>query len=441
MRLMTQPFRAVMITRDGIWADGAPLLDWTPAGLLHDAPGALAAMWESYVDARARRDGVLVVDAPAADFYGAGADALRGMWRFGGLDPWTTFTVPGDKARAAVEVHAACLPDLDPDRTPLFALDATPATITAALADWHRATGTPYRMTPGVTGHAMLRTTHSGPYQPRWHWAPTEQWDDGGQRPRGVGNIIWQRAPLPWEARAPYVAGWDVNAAYLAAMGTVEVAWGALEHTGTMVDFDPDQPNRAGYWRIVWAPGMWPYALCPPPISEAAGAGAVWVTTPVMKLLYQAGVRPHVIDSWTAPDGRTRRVFRPLADRLRSIRLGMVGAGVIDPDAFGRTLKMTWAELVGMLNREGGSIYRPDWYDHIVDQNACNMIRKILRIHEASALWPLEVATDALYYAALVLDPPPPAGVKVDASPGSFKPAGVVPMDDYLADRTEGAFA
>lgn len=180
----------------------------------------------------------------------------------------------------------------------------------------------------------------------------------------------------------------DVNAAFLAAASSVEVAHGQLVHTGPTV-FDRRRP---GYWLIDLP------AWNDPRIVHPLGHGVrptMWVTTPTMALLAQ--LQDHgllelaePLDSWTCD---TRCRLRAWTDHVKTDRATTIALG-LDRDATAErqlaaterldVIKQGYSVAVTLMGNETGSaIYRPDWAQHIRAQHAATMWRRMWGLVQA----------------------------------------------------------
>lgn len=358
-----------------------------------------------------------------------------------GIAAWMTYYRPG-KA-----VHVGTLPLIDPDRCPLFSADDDPATIARRLCDFQRMVGTSYRTTPGVTGVALLRGLYDrqGPgRQPRWK---------ANERPgevRGIGDVTYYRPLRGVERECQLVHGYDIHGAYQSAASMAELSWSDLVHMPAGATFDP---GAAGMWRITRDSTdavNWP-AAAPPivPESRFLEDGTVWVTTPVGRLLLEFGagdldvVEAYVPGERTGHRPRSVRILREWSESLRDARrtLYLYATTPDERKALEATFKRVANETIGLLNptKGTGAIVRPDWAWTIRDVARCNLLRKILQIHARTGRWPVEVRTDAVYYASN-LDPDACAmtlglTLPVEWKPGAWHYVGTQPAGMW-ADST-----
>jgi hypothetical protein len=359
---------------------------------------------------------------------------------------WVTFT----KLNKPV-VHVGILSMIDADKCPLFKPDDTPEQIAAALVAYRNITGVAYRSSPGVSGIAMIRRLYDLPVinrgvrvaraQPSWIWRPSKELDGI----HGAGDLVWQRKITKHiETTYPYVHGFDIRAAYLAAWSTAEVGWDRPRHTGA-TQFDPE---LHGLWRI-WVrnltngPGTRavyrPDVLKRPPLWNPArvdSSGQTWVTTPIIKLMHENRLFPEVTDSYTCSKGA--RILRPVAERIRD---GMTLGPSVTIPGLQPTLKNTYTGGTGMMGTGAGRLTRLDWMCTYQDQTRANILRKIITAGLEDDIWPVEVRTDAVYYADVEANPRPLGELLGATGPGEpprigrFRHFGTWNIAEYLDNR------
>lgn len=284
------------------------------------------------------------------------------------------------------------------------------------LLRYRELTGGPYIMTPGASGINLLQHY----YQPRRapFWKPS--WDRMG--PDHAVERAWSPRWYREANAAPGMHGWeyryDGRAAYLAAIGTVEVAAGRLyEIHGDAIAFDP---KMAGWWLV----RRQPWAL---PLPDPIGPGYdhkpydpdrpqwCWVTTPTAKLLCDlsdAGLYGGLDISSAWLDRANRTVFRPLGEALNRARTVCMGRD--DPDdrwpdhgrrgPVAQAIHDTYSHMVGMMVRPTSRVHRPDWAAAIIAQARTTLFRKLLGVYQTCGLSPYEIRTDGVTY----FDPRPP---------------------------------
>lgn len=302
---------------------------------------------------------------------------------------WITYTGPRRHA-----IHLAVLDRMGAD-TPMWSDDEPADKVARRLALYHVKTGAAFRSTPGVAGCASIRHRAAAAAavksdrmghkvgQPFWRS------DNHPAFLRGTGDMRWSRA-LP--DVAPLMTQVDIRSMYLAAASASMLAWSPLDHTGGCEQFDH---TVAGYWQISLSdlPAELYDGLNRPPVINPVGAEgsarAVWVTTPVMSYLNGLGINPDIGDAWVC--SRSARILRPWAEAIRD--------ALAVPTGMAAPLKRTYTEAIGMMARTGGSIYRPDWHDTIVDTARVAMLRKFDSAHKMTGAWPVRVYVDGAWYA------------------------------------------
>lgn len=370
-------------------------------------------------------EGVVLIDATQQQALPSmGRVAATTEWKCKELRSWSTFTREYPTRNQRTMIHLGLWGDLQRDPGPLLEGSSGPADRAWRLGRYRAATGHPWRYTAGVSGCTGLRETNRRPgpgQQPLWQHA-------GPKGILGAGPLIWRAAQQPAEGT---IHGWDVNAMYLGGLKNARLAWGTLKHTKARGFDEAD----AGWWELdaLGIPAeLYDGKERPPMVpSVRIHKGTVWVSTPTAKLLEGSGAHLDVLDSWTCPNVQT--IGRVYAERLMAARTGMIGP--LGNAEF--AIKRTYAELVGMIARPGGSIYRPDWAATIMDLSRANMLRRVYRVGEQLGIWPVAVQTDAVYYANV---DPAVVGTALGLGPGvgMFKNAGTLTVDEYRAKYGRG---
>lgn len=192
----------------------------------------------------------------------------------------------------------------------------------------------------------------------------------------------------------------DCNGAYLAAIGSVEVAHGNLKHSGELDAWELE-PRRVlpGYYRI--EAFNWPFdATIVHPLGNVrtyAHGTPVWVAAPTLVLLLELlgeGTIGHLIisDSFTC---ERRTNFREWNKRLKAARLGLLDqlakADTEDAIAHARARYQAFKEGYGaatsmMLTGAKCHTRRPDWTHAIQAQHAATSWRKAWRFSAGAPL-------------------------------------------------------
>lgn len=228
-----------------------------------------------------------------------------------------------------------------------------------------------------------LLSALEGPYSPRRR-------DENGT----LRSPYW-RPPLPgmtfaanvvssWGWNRPYTgpaAVLDRSGAFVAAASSVEVAHGALQHTGPLKEFD----GRPGYYLLDVHP--WPEEdALPHPLSGfGARQAQVWVPAPTVALLRslereQRWPDVTVLDSYTAAPVRLRD-WATYVNQLRATAIQDFGRdsdqyGEVK-DAYGQALSL----MLGSPTEHGAQrewrcrAQRPDWTHHIQAQASATLWR------------------------------------------------------------------
>lgn len=361
-RSYTTPFAVVIGNDVSVWGSDESRGTRACVGLAYDLPGTLD-MLSRYCEQRKLTEVPVIfdTDTPFSEFTRQ-ADALRAAgWHFTDMRAWTRI------ARSDTVFYLGIRSEFTVSRVPLYdGLDGVDA-IHAAAVGFHRALGQPFWGAPGMVGCELIRKHNPrGPREPRWV-AP-------------LPLAVKPAGPLHWQSDIPAlrpVVALDVNAAYLAAAGVAEVAADALEHSTDSQYY----PGRAGYWHVEFDQCE---RLADLVISEnglsafdwrrVGPDGRAWITAPVAREVLATGghgVPWRIVESWTAPG--VRGVLRPWAEQIRGAYVATWGEG----STVERAVKRVYKDTTGMLARQGGRVFRPDWAHHIIDLARMNLLRKV----------------------------------------------------------------
>jgi len=295
----------------------------------------------------------------------------------------------------------------------------------AVLERFGSLVGIDYWSGPGATFLRLLRALDGRPSAPK----------PGPSSPLppalevAVGDVRWARRLLPTESRRQWIVAFDRNSHYLAAAGSVALGLGKPEHlNGPDVTFDRALP---GWWRaeVTLDAGD---DLSPPLLRPHDG----WWTTPMLDWALEQGVAFTVAEAWVH---RTHR--RALAASAKVVRQGLGQLGDEPTDAgVRRMLKGLYTVGLGSLaagyHRPGAPHHRPDWRSLLIDQATANMGRALAKA-AAVEVRPFALLVDCAFFAVEQQAARLP-GLRMGSTPGTWKPAGAVRMQDYLAATTAG---
>lgn len=206
-------------------------------------------------------------------------------------------------------------------------------------------------------------------YTPVWNWTSPHEYNEGDP-----------------------VTVLDVNAAYLAAMGSVKVGHSHLVNTGRLCHLPDPGKIAPGYYRITnphWAFD----GTIVHPLGDSTRLqieSALWVAAPTLILLVELAEEGHlswfeILDSWTA---EVTTSFLAWSTRLNSLRdecLDRIEMAQLESvrrqeqaryDAFKQGYS---AALSMMLTGQGCLTRRPDWAHTIYAAHAANTWRKAWR--------------------------------------------------------------
>src|SRR5579859_1557809 len=319
------------------------------------------------------------------------------------LQPWSVVPTEDDRRRVAIVA-----PSLDRRLEPFAAPATTGTGLLHALVELQEQLGTWFTATPGRTAEAMIR----GDLRARGRHEPVEL-PDFVKRGHLEGPFDWIRPLTPDEASRPYVLALDKHAAYLVAMGHLELGIGEPEHrvfrenAGELM-FDRRLP---GYWHVRTRQ-IEPlnYSLPDPtratdrlrsgrvsgPVWREDGATPShapadewrWLTTPSVRAADELGMLLELdpADVWREHG----RLLAPFAARVRAARDAL--SAQPDSEAIRialSALKRLYASLIGRLRmvRESGPdpLFRPDWHDHLVAEARVNLWHNVRQLAEPPA--------------------------------------------------------
>lgn len=370
-----------------------------PAGAMHDPRILLQLGAETF-----HLSGVIVIPGP---WYSSRArDLARGAgWRVpdyrsedipmvNNTDAvWTTYFRPNTPT-----IHVCISAGVNPDRHRLFDPNEHPASIANRLGAYHSAVGVPWRMTAGVTGCDLLRDLKSksgaGRKQPRW------QWDAVTDCPPGMGDLLWHREVTTGPDTGDdgcsdrWVHGFDLRGQYLAAAGVTRLPWGLPRRRQLVPAFDPE---LAGWWQCRtsdlpdWATSG---RVRPPIVDPAAFEGeSVWLSAATMAVLVDNAV---ALDPFGFVGAEhNSRLMRPWSETLRDARRT---ASTTGDERLTWAVKDTANETIGMFNKTGGRVWRPDWRHLVIDTARANLLRKVRSAWVRLGRWPVAIRTDCVWY-------------------------------------------
>nr|ABC59134.1 hypothetical protein pPR2.3c [Planobispora rosea] len=461
--VLAAPVLAVAADTGGLYVSGGELLD--AAGALESLPAFLARVIElmpeggsvaitadvatalgypaapkraeTFAEAdrrkRASRKKVEPEPDPRAAIEGRAAGWLPAD---AGLQAWTTWRHPESGTR--VHVLVIEWSGTDASSHVLITPDLSAAQACHRLTAWHRATGTPYVMTAGISGCNLLVAKRHHGRAPLRKWEPPTDCPAAGGAEHGYDHLRPESQWTEAERSASHVIGFDMRKAYLAGFAGADFAMDRLEHVGISGGFDK---TRAGYWLISqpWKP----FDLLPDlrgrEISVSGKVAPVWVTTPRADLLLQTGMPEEmIVDAWLSPraTGHSARIGRAMAETLRDALKALSTPQSDDDAALAASLKAAYRETYGQIQRPTGSVYRQDWADTVIGHCWAAITRAVIRIGTQTGRWPVALDIDCAYYAtspaALPFDNP---GFDTTDAPGKFAIKSIQTIEQFRAGR------
>ncbi len=298
--------------------------------------------------------------------------------------------------------------------------------------------GYPWRVSHGYTGRAFIdhsRRRGRDAKNPPHRETELLQVDEDIAREwvRSDGHLNWNRALLADEKDRRYLHGYDLNAAYLAAAGSLELGYGQPTYLAD-VEFNP---KMIGMWRVETpvddeAAATWtlPNLLT---FDSTSRKTSRWRSTAALAFARQQGYDINVIEAWVWP--QKGRYLDQWAERINQARQRLAADGSDDARAVLAALKLVYAtahgRLAGTADRGRTPLYRPDWSAAWKATARSNLLRKAIQAGETSGMWPIAIQTDALVYASDNPDAAAalPAPLKLDPiALGAFKLIGTIDM-------------
>jgi hypothetical protein len=306
-----------------------------------------------------------------------------------------------------------------------------PHALAARLGLYADLVGTPYAMSPAVSGINLLSST-----RPRLMATDRPELPPPALSSNRERDYTWHRAPQPDEAALPYAHVWDFNAMHLGAVASLRLGYGAAtrcQHLQFDLARHRDVP---GYWKI---PNVAiDHARLPDPLQVRYRneRDTIWVTTPTMRILTDLyGMEVKTLDSyvWLDSEDTGEKNTGLIMDKFYSNLAGALdvlaieeGKGNPNASAVLGVTKSTYKNAPGRLGSErmkemGHRLYRPDFRHHQLAQARYAITRRIVAVAEAFDMYPLAIATDAVVYASAEADPAKAIPTIYDAS---GKPTG-----------------
>lgn len=395
--------RAIAVTREATYIDARKPFGAPPADVL-TIPGVVAFFQRMF--ALLGGSGVVLLDKYTADclgLVGVGKDLpILATLRAGGFkvkDLHRWFHVK----HADQEISVGLLEHIDPEYCPMVGA-ARMSDTTAALATWHRLSGTPWSGSAGDCGNLLLKQLGTMRHEGRI--IPPQWWTYPAKQPAG-DPIEMPYLPSMWHREVSGCGtayGYDRFRAYLAAMTTTDVAGFHLDHDTRSTTFNP---RRSGWWRVKLAPWQL-FHIMPDPAGYADPLpdGSRWLTTPTLRLLAdleREGVHGgfEILQSWTAPS--QGNILSPYAAKMRTIYdHAREIRDDVERDLIQDSIKAAYRQQNGMWRSTNSEVKRPDWAAAVVAQSRANLWRKMWAAGWADGgrarQWPLWIDTDAAYY-------------------------------------------
>lgn len=302
--------------------------------------------------------------------------------------------------------------------------------LAAALRAFHSALGTLPRRGPGSTGSQLLLALHgSGPRAALEELAAPDLPEMAG---KSEPALTWARELSGAERGAHYVHAYDKHGQYLAACSSLRLGIGPLSRA-----INPIEPHLRfpGYWRIDYPEYVATTNPLPPLFSTKRRP--LWVTTPTLTLLRE--LHPVLLPNegyfWLNSEPYLDRWYKRLRDARRELNGGLgnpIAAAALKP-VYTATLGRLGSRRLAQAG--AGTLYRPDWREHVTAAARCNLLRSVYKLYRAGHPLPFAIGTDCLYFAT---DEPDPIAFAAEQLPaiaigdglGQYAVKDSLPLDD-----------
>ena len=244
----------------------------------------------------------------------------------------------------------------------------------------------------------------------------------------------WSRPATAKEAKLPFLHALDLNLAYAAVAGSLQLPVGECEHREFPVTFDKALP---GLWLIE----PWNYvtnggealAQLPRPWADDARRdlpGPHWVTTPTAERCYQLGIEP--LEAWVWPEHHA--YLRGWYEMVRDARAEVLDVGGA-PLAAVKEISRRGVGRLASPNRSrdhlSDPLYQPYWAWAVIAECRARLHRRLAGLERA----PVAIDTDGVYF--LSASPTPEAmaarlGLPLGEGLGQFRGAGTAPAAEAL---------
>ncbi|MFE0270490.1 DUF927 domain-containing protein [Nocardiopsis alba] len=413
------------------------------------------------------------------------ADAALESWIVGsaGTDNWTTWTRGESKHPDQVAITVAALEWMDARLSgvtahPMLTMHMpeggsegdevadTAADAVYLLGRVRELTGTPWAYTGGSTWCMGIRDqylTRAGLRRPDLEKKVKEpkfklhgRHYDGPLSPAYdvVDPALRWRDPSALEGgdhTRRWVIGYDMNMAHLGIAASAALAVNAVRE---LDDVEWDRGVH-GLWLMDPVNDAYGDGQGPPLAGPAASTtGPWWAHTVQVDALIKWGIvndgfstRAVVPVDWNGdPISGETQIFRGYATRLRDA-IQSIPKNTQDEleSRVRKALTSQYSEAAGQMSRiDSPWLSRPDWSMAITSGARVNTLRTVVKIYDATGKWPIEIASDAIYYETDGPDPkknnPAPGIIKFDETElklGHYKCIQNGTMAEYIEKRSK----
>lgn len=367
-------------------------------------------------------------------------------WEFRTDEPWIHATTRiWAKGAKHYGVKIALLALRRDDTDGVFQDNPAPATIAARfqrLADHN----IPFAVSAKTTGFQLMEATvHVKDRDLRETFmTATQEPVLPATVPALEDDFNWTRTPTNEETGQGFVHAYDRNGSYLAGVSGTYFGSGNPTHFANGHEF---VKNKQGYYRVQLPPAEDLDPRMPSPFGhhndERLGRDA-WIAAPTLEIANEIGLDLEVHEAYIWET--SHRSLDAWAKTLDTARTTLDTANP-DDRAARSIIKAIYVRAIGSIGsvdyHSGRRGFAPERRHAIQARARANMIRRIVKIGNATDTWPIAVHKDTLLYTSNNADATgawPGAIEDLGKGLGKYKHEGVAPMSEQLPYFTGGPY-
>lgn len=365
-------------------------------------------------------------------------NALRDGWEFRTDEPWIHATTRiWAKGAKHYGVKLALIALRRDDTDGIFADNPSPATVAARfqkLADRN----VPFAVSAKTTGFQLMEATVHVKDRDLRESFMTATTDPvlPATVPALEDDFNWTRKPTDDETRHELVHAYDRNGSYLAGVSGTYFGLGEPTHFASGHEF---VKNKQGYYRVQLPQREDLDPRMPSPFGhhndERLGRDA-WVSAPTLEIANEIGLDLIVHEAYIwETSHRSLDSWAKYIDTART----ELDTPDVDDQAARSIIKSIYVRAIGSIGsvdyHSGRRGFAPERRHAIQARARANMIRRIVKIGNATNTWPIAVHKDTLLYTSNNSDALAAWPGTIDdlgKGLGKYKHEGVAPMAEQL---------